>query len=93
MGSPERCPTDPSGSTSCSARGLTEPQKCKQGTLGVAPYMPCLPAPPGYVQTTTALPGASFLSLMNQGKEGLRPMAAGYWSTGFNEILAIACLE
>ena len=95
MGSPERCPTDPSGSTSCSERGLTQPQNCKQGTLGVAPYMPCLPAPPGYAQTTTTLPGASLLSLMNQDSEGLsiiiRIIITSYFSQIVCKMLITSC--
>mgnify|MGYP000040927525 CR=1 FL=1 len=49
---PQRCPVDPTLSTTCYKQGLPAPQPCPNGTLCGAPYLPPIPAPPGTLQTT-----------------------------------------
>jgi ABC-type multidrug transport system ATPase subunit len=45
------CPTDASRATTCFPGGLTEPLACPNGTLCSAPYLPPMPAPPGFSQS------------------------------------------
>ena len=58
LGFPQRCPVDPTLSTSCYASGLDAPEVCANGTICTAPYLPAQPAGPGYYQsfnTTTGM--------------------------------------
>ena len=50
---PARCNVDESLSFTCFDRGLKAPSECLSGTLCGTPFMPPLPAPPGYVQNFT----------------------------------------
>lgn len=48
---PQVCAADPTLATNCAVQGLAAPQPCANGTLCIAPYIPPIPAPPGYAQS------------------------------------------
>ena len=54
---PEPCKNDQLHSRSCYKAGLTEEILCPKGTLCYTPYMPGLPAPPGYKTSDIPTPG------------------------------------
>ena len=54
---PQRCTLDVRMATSCAAEGLTEPFKCRNGTICSVPYVPPLPSPPGYKEKLAAFLG------------------------------------
>ena len=74
---PVPCGYDNSLTTTCSSAGTVVPAPCPDGSLCTAPYLPPLPAPPGFATNTTVFPNSATGG--NYTFRGLSPCALGDW--------------
>ena len=74
---PVPCGYDNSLTTTCSRAGTVAPEPCPDGSLCTAPYLPPLPAPPGFATNTSVLPDAATGG--NYTFRGLSVCTTGEW--------------
>lgn len=103
LSQPRLCGRDASFNYNCFAEGLSAPAECPNGTLCGVPYLPALPAPPGFaeeIDTSVVVvsgikPGATPADDMLLPLRTLVPCETGQWcglgrSTG-EEAEALLC--
>jgi hypothetical protein len=79
MSLPTPCPMDGSLSFTCFYEGLTQPALCPNGTLCGTPFLPPLPAPPGFAQSVGLFRADRGFSDSAYSSRTLVPCSVGQW--------------